>query len=49
MENISQRNGKYENSTVLDSDGNEIAKLGCTRKNIPIKIENVPKNLKMHI
>ena len=37
---------KYENSTVLDSDGNEIAKLGCTRKNIPIKIENVPKNLK---
>ena len=23
---------KYENSTVLDSDGNEIAKLGCTRK-----------------
>ena len=37
---------KYENSTVLDSDGNEIAKLGCTRKNTPIKIENVPKNLK---
>ena len=30
---------KYENSTVLDSDGNEIAKLGCTRKNTPIKIE----------
>ena len=37
---------KYENSTVLDSDGNEIAKLGCTRKNTPIKIENVPENLK---
>ena len=37
---------KYENSTVLDSDGNEIAKLGCTRKNTPIKIEDVPKNLK---
>ena len=37
---------KYQNSIVLDSDGNEIAKLGCTRKNIPIKLEDIPDNLK---
>ena len=36
----------FQNSVVLDSDGNEIAKLGCTRKNIPIKLNDVQDNLK---
>lgn len=35
-----------ENSIVLDSDGNEIAKLGCGRKNQKVSISNVPDNLK---
>ena len=35
-----------ENSIVLDSDGNEIAKLGCGRKNQKVTISNVPDNLK---
>ena len=36
----------YQNSIVLDSDGKEIAKLGCTRKNIPVKLNDIPENLK---
>ena len=35
-----------ENSIVLDTDGNEIAKLGCGRKNQKIYISNVSENLK---
>ena len=31
----------FQNSTVLDSDGKEIAKLGCSRKNEPIKLDDV--------
>ena len=36
----------FQNSTVLDSDGKEIAKLGCSRKNEPIKLDDVQDNLK---
>lgn len=36
----------FQNSTVLDSDGKEIAKLGCSRKNEPIKLDEVQDNLK---
>ena len=36
----------FQNSTVLDSDGKEIAKLGCSRKNTPIKLNDVQDNLK---
>lgn len=36
----------YQNSVVLDSDGKEIAKLGCTRKNNPIQLSDIPDNLK---
>lgn len=35
-----------ENSTVIDIDGKEIAKLGCERKNETIALSNMPKNLK---
>ena len=36
----------FQNSVVLDSDGKKIAKLGCTRKNTPIKLNEVQDNLK---
>ena len=35
-----------ENSIVVDTNGNEIAKLGCGRKNQKVSILNVPDNLK---
>ena len=35
-----------ENSTVIDTDGNTIAKLGSERKNIDISINEIPDNLK---
>ncbi len=35
-----------ENSTVIDIDGKEIARLGCERKNKEISLENMPANLK---
>lgn len=35
-----------ENSVVIDIDGNEIAKLGCERKNKPISLSDMPQNLK---
>ena len=35
-----------ENSIVLDIKGNEIAKLGCERKNKKISLSNMPDNLK---
>lgn len=35
-----------ENSVVLDVDGNEIARLGCEKKNIAISLSNMPDNLK---
>lgn len=35
-----------ENSIVLDSNGKEIAKLGCERKNKKISLSNMPDNLK---
>lgn len=35
-----------ENSIVLDMDGNEIAKLGCERKNQTIALSELPDNLK---
>ena len=35
-----------ENSSVLDTEGNVIAKLGSERKNIDISIEQIPDNLK---
>lgn len=35
-----------ENSIVLDMDGNEIAKLGCERKNLTISLSEIPDNLK---
>lgn len=35
-----------ENSIVLDIDGNEIARLGCEKKNITIPLSNIPENLK---
>lgn len=35
-----------ENSTVIDIDGNEIAKLGCERKNEQISLSNIPNDLK---
>ena len=34
-----------ENSIVLDRDGNEIAKLGCERKNRTIALSDLPDNL----
>ncbi len=36
----------FENSVVLDMDGNEIAKLGCERKNLTIPLSDIPDNLK---
>lgn len=35
-----------ENSIVLDTNGNEIAKLGCGRKHQQISLSNIPDNLK---
>lgn len=35
-----------ENSIVIDIDGNEIAKLGCERKNETTALSNMPENLK---
>lgn len=35
-----------ENSIVLDIDGNEIAKLGCERKNLTIALSDMPNHLK---
>ena len=35
-----------KNSIVLDMDGNEIAKLGCERKNQTIALSELPDNLK---
>ena len=35
-----------ENSVVIDLDGNNIAKLGCERKNITTNLENIPNNIK---
>lgn len=35
-----------ENSVVLDTHGNEIATLGCEKKNISISLSNMPDNLK---
>lgn len=35
-----------ENSVVLDIDGNEIAKIGCERKNEKIELSNISKDLK---
>lgn len=35
-----------ENSVVFDSSGNEIAKLGCERKNMKVSILEMPENLK---
>ena len=37
---------KYKNSIVVDTDGKEIAKLGCTRKNTAVELNNIPDNLK---
>ena len=37
---------RNENSIVFDIDGNQIAKLGCERKNETIVSSNIPKNLK---
>ena len=31
----------FQNSTVIDSDGKEIAKLGCSKKNKPIKRQKI--------
>lgn len=35
-----------EKSIVIDIDGNEIAKLGCEKKNESISLSNMPNNLK---
>lgn len=35
-----------ENSTVMDIDGNQIAKLGCERKNLSVSLSDLPDNLK---
>lgn len=37
---------KNENSIVVDTDGNEIAKLGCEKKTIKLNKEDIPENLK---
>lgn len=37
---------RNENSIVFDIDGNQIAKLGCERKNEPIASSSIPENLK---
>lgn len=37
---------RNENSIVFDIEGNQIAKLGCERKNETIASSNIPKNLK---
>lgn len=35
-----------ENSIVIDTEGKEIAQLGCERKNSPVSLSNMPNNLK---
>ena len=43
---LAQEMMNNEYSTVLDTEGNEIAKLGSERKNIDIAIDQIPDNLK---
>ena len=43
---LSQEMMNNENSSVIDTEGNVIAKLGSERKNIDISIDQIPDNLK---
>lgn len=44
--NLAKEMLKNENSIVVDIDKNEIAKLGCERKNETISFANIPQDLK---
>ncbi len=43
---LAQEMMNNQNSIVIDTDGNTIAKLGGERKQIPISYEEIPENLK---
>ncbi len=43
---LAQEMMNNQNSIVIDTDGNTIAKLGSERKQIPISYEEIPENLK---